>query len=1266
MSIRPQDVVVAVKLALAAPQARPTYPELAAALEMSLSEVHGAVKRATVAGLVDVNRRANRIALLDFLVQGLKSAFVPERGPLTRGMPTAHGAPPLDKLVGLGAEPPPVWPDPDGTVRGESFAPLYRSVPKAAKKDPKLYEALCLVDALRGGRLRDRALAEEHLRKLLVSAGAAMPSAKQFSLDDPRRGRIISGLAKVGGPEGYYRSAIEILATQPQLPAASHLVAHLAREIESSLRQILNGMDGIESKDGKKDDDPSQSKRHHESIRSALSAFGIPMDGPIAHAWFALITKKRNQRPLHARAHRNDLAPPRPIDAGFLQFWETFEFEFLDPVLNALDEKFLIVFQRLDEMLANPAPTKKDAERLRGSIPQDPVALSYFFGRLNEPAWIKPLEKAGFFARPPDPIQRPNGVEHPGWPALHYLAQMAAANPRDVARIALAVPKTENVSVCAALAGIARSLPAKLAEPFADRVDDWLNVDTSHSMAYPLEDNVVGLFEKLTGEGYEPAALRVLAALLRPVPSPEDGEPGFSRQDPEARLPHWDLDRTMERLLPTIQKLGDSSFATLSELLGQVLAMIHQNGSDAWEDYSWNWRKEIDEHGENHNGDLRAHLASAIRDSAIRLVESNPSRLADLVTSLEKRRWVFFRRLALFLLQRFQTVALDVAISRILDRSYFDLTGPEYARLLRICFKSLSEEQQGTILSWIDDGPNFPDTSGTYADTWRLEWLATFSEFLPKDWQRRYESLKAKYPDVPAADAEPSSHQRFIRPTSPFRDEELARMTPRQAVDAIISWKPSSEFGSPEPRELSRTLERVVGQKSESYAAAAGDLKRLQPIYLPGALRGFGAAVKAGRAFDWKPVLDLCAWATSHPRKLSNPKGPPFDDDSHWRNARFEVLWLLSDAMSSDSVPVPVDIRRIVWAAIVPTLDDPNGAEAEVESSDPMFLALNRVRAVAVRAAIDYARWLARKNASKGLPAEVRHALDVKVNERSTSVRAMLVDGMDALAYLDGAWCESYVRQLFRPDEQGRDIAWETYLKHDRLLTLEVFHILRWRYLIAIDELRSDAVLDKRGQKLAEAIGNHLARLYWHAQIAFGERDKLLDKFLSNAPASVTGKFVKDIGRWLHTDGPPKAEVLARLKALWVRRFAVGRPEELATFSWWFSSGCFDESWSIDNFLAALQTLDTPAAGFLAPKFAPKDVERLAELAPRHLAKVVSCLDLIVKANENGAAILSFRVPARTILAAARTSDDSQAKGEAATTINRLARKGYLDFKDLL
>ena len=166
MNLRPQDLLVSMKVALAGDDPW-TYPQLASALAMSLSEVHGAVKRATAAGLLRQDRRANRAALCEFIVHGAKYAFVPERGRLTRGVPTAHGAPPLDKLVGEVGEPPPVWPDPSGMVRGESFQPLCRSAPEAAKRDARLYEALCLVDAIRSGRARERAMAEKRIRGML-------------------------------------------------------------------------------------------------------------------------------------------------------------------------------------------------------------------------------------------------------------------------------------------------------------------------------------------------------------------------------------------------------------------------------------------------------------------------------------------------------------------------------------------------------------------------------------------------------------------------------------------------------------------------------------------------------------------------------------------------------------------------------------------------------------------------------------------------------------------------------------------------------------------------------------------------------------------------------------------------------------------------------------------------------------------------------------------------------------------------------------------
>ncbi len=64
-------------------------------------------------------------------------------------------------------EPPPVWPDVEGGIRGIGFSPLHKSVPRAAQHDSKLYDLLALVDMIRGGRARERAVAIKELNHRL-------------------------------------------------------------------------------------------------------------------------------------------------------------------------------------------------------------------------------------------------------------------------------------------------------------------------------------------------------------------------------------------------------------------------------------------------------------------------------------------------------------------------------------------------------------------------------------------------------------------------------------------------------------------------------------------------------------------------------------------------------------------------------------------------------------------------------------------------------------------------------------------------------------------------------------------------------------------------------------------------------------------------------------------------------------------------------------------------------------------------------------------
>ena len=170
MVLKPQDVLVVLKL-LAMGQKPWTYAWLAVQLGMSPSQLHSAVKRALAAQLAV--RKGDEIVpnmrnLEEFLVHGLKYVFVPEEGEMTRGIPTGHAAPPLSKSFVSTNEPPPVWPDAQGEVRGFAFSPLYSLAPRATLSDPQLYELLVLVDAIRGGRAREREIAIKELKKRLA------------------------------------------------------------------------------------------------------------------------------------------------------------------------------------------------------------------------------------------------------------------------------------------------------------------------------------------------------------------------------------------------------------------------------------------------------------------------------------------------------------------------------------------------------------------------------------------------------------------------------------------------------------------------------------------------------------------------------------------------------------------------------------------------------------------------------------------------------------------------------------------------------------------------------------------------------------------------------------------------------------------------------------------------------------------------------------------------------------------------------------------
>ena len=184
-----------------------------------------------------------------------------------------------------------------------------------------------------------------------------------FRFPDSRQRRIYEELRElVGpGPAAFFRDACWLMANPEALHSTAHLVAHLLREIESAIREVLKPVaestSTISVGDG----------RHKEQIKQILSAIGIGEDTPAAVAWFELADK------LHSFAHRRGLDVPRSPEE-ISELWNRSQ-TLIDVLLRAIREHFLTWIQVLDKLLTQKQPTREDIKILAQEIPNNAVTL---------------------------------------------------------------------------------------------------------------------------------------------------------------------------------------------------------------------------------------------------------------------------------------------------------------------------------------------------------------------------------------------------------------------------------------------------------------------------------------------------------------------------------------------------------------------------------------------------------------------------------------------------------------------------------------------------------------------------------------------------------------------------------------------------------------------------------------------------------------------------------------------------------------------------
>jgi hypothetical protein len=1146
-----------------------------------------------------------------------------------------------------------------------------------------------------------------------------------YRLSDPRQARTYERLARlVGpGPAAFFLDACRLMEEGRPFRSTTHLVAHLLREIESALRDVLEPISRWPER--RKATKNNSKEAHADEVRCVLGALEIPEDDPVAKAWLGL-TSQSAEGALHRRAHRSSLMAARPLDTPFLEFWESMQVV-LDLVLTRLESNFLAYREKLNKLLAKDEPDTSDIALLRGNIPNSLITWQYFFSELKSPLWVKPLREAGIFKEIPEPIEVEGGVSCPPWPAADYLQRSLTKVPDEVSRILDEAPPTDNWRAVYQLADFACQLPTDTASRWTLKTIPWL--ESEQFMGFGLPRRFAELAQSLALRGASETAIQLLQTLLAILPDgskEDDDEPPLSNsREPRARMDLWEYEQILSTTIPPlVAAAGIDALSLFCDLLDQSITLSDRRGAKRQpEDFSQLWRHAIEEHQQNfRSSGLKTELVRAVRDTAEQIVQRDPLLLPEVINILERRGefWKVYRRIALHLLRVAPDVPLEIVRTRLLDRSLFEPadTRHEYILLEQQRFGELDQIDQETIFGWIEGGPlkreetlkawqdytQQPTTDeirAQYVAEWKRNQLAPLEVFLNDERKQEYVILcdRLGVPEHPeftsyTRDASFGAH-------SPVTADELAQLTVAELVTYLTSWAPGEDqVRGATPEGLGRDLRTIVGAKPGIYATAAVEFTQIsEPTYIRAIIEGLHGALKENRPFDWAPVIDLCVWAAGRERSIPGRTAENYflQADQDWGGARAAIARLLNNGFTAKSNGVPFELRDKVWLAIEPITHDPDPDDTsntvalddlDIESpqSGPstrrsvhlLSDAINSVRGSIMETVIRYAGWVQAANkrdasgsveVARGFEAmpEARSVLEGHLDESvddSPIIRSVYGEFFRTLADIDRSWLETQIPAILPRDKPVLwHAAWDAYVTC-WLPVEELFARMKNDYALAIQQIGTGSGGGGLETRDNHPLISHLMVLYWRGQLDL--RGGLLEDFYSRASAAMRGRALNYVGWSLRNwKGSISAEESVRLKELLEWRVESseadkdGAAAELKEFGWWFVSEKFDDLWSIVQLQRVLSRTGQAFPTHLV-------VERLAALSTSMPLQALNALRAIVEGGTDQWEILGWIEFAKTIVRNALNSTDTEAIKEATDLSNVLGSRGHFLFLELL
>ncbi|MCA9421262.1 MAG: hypothetical protein KC592_09595 [Nitrospira sp.] len=979
--------------------------------------------------------------------------------------------------------------------------------------------------------------------------------------------------------------------------------------------------------------------------------------------------------------------------------WEDIKRKFIlfERTVLTIGQGFFVTIADLDELIRNSTPANVHLVLAQlGHIEH----YRYFFEHIEDPAWIPALKTEGIFRTPP-PVE---GTLNPRWAASEFLVRVAdRAELKEVMNAltdiadALAQQTVPNPLIVRDLVDALFKLPAEHSIPFVPKFKKWASQEDGIFFWRRLGKLTVHLAEG----GKSEEGLALLSALLAVERAQPNGEQEYLFRLVKPRIRIHDYCRIVEKDLPPVyERSGPELFDNLCSILQRAAKFSRRSrSSNEWDDNFIAWQPDLSFHDEDDREDVRSVLAVTTLNIVESLLRDGRAEITSVVEDLEARRWLIFRRLALYILANTTLAQRDMIASRLTHEPTFREGNiqREYNKLLHVGFGCLTPDEQQIILNWVEAGPenveqlieNYiartgqrpsPEDIEKHRLRWQWKRLWPCHTELPPNWRKRYDALIEEFGEFESL-PRPMREASLIAggEREPRTKDELRTFTAEALREYLLTWTPDrTSFPYPTRSGLAVVLTSLVEANPVLYANTSSKWRGLDPTYLHGIVRGFVKALQSDRPFAWEPVLSLCSWILDQPHIVPEQSFDRWEADPDWGGTRWWIVELLRVGFQHETFGIPIELREIVWRLLETlTLDpDPEMDKEEEDFNRPshsMHRAINSVRGRAIEGILFYPNWIKVQTGEVGparLPSEAREVLEKHLDQTrdpSLAIRSLYGRWLPWLLVFDRGWGISAVSRIFPHDDEPYWLAaWNGFICFNDAYE-EVFQPLQPVYAQAITQLgRPTEEEDETRSIREERLSCHLMTFYWRGHYLLEEETGLLHLFFTEAPDKIRAKAHEFIGRSLaNTPDPIESVALNRVQILWEWRIEQARlnpishQAELRAFGWLFSASKFGVRWAVDNLLSVLRLTKT---------IDPDDqvVECLPDYSARFPIEVLDCVRLLIEGQNSSIELSCWGEDLRRIFSQTRQHPEFQVRQTSDAVIELLGRLGHLDYRDLL